>query len=160
MVTALKMEVLSEARIVEVYQIARAYALKANYGQEVEADFPGYAVTKLIEVGEIHMPTCFINFLRAKYGAKTSSRYHLSKALRSSADLTEVVERGEFCLGIESVEIKALLETVLSGAELAIVTERVILETPLRDIADRFEISSARVSQIVKEALIKVREYL
>ena len=55
MVTALKMEVLSEARIVEVYQIARAYALKANYGQEVEADFPGYAVTKLIEVGEIHM---------------------------------------------------------------------------------------------------------
>ncbi|NRA68936.1 MAG: hypothetical protein HRU19_30940 [Pseudobacteriovorax sp.] len=158
--SALKIERLTETRITEVYEIAQAYARKANYSDEVVSDFPGYAVTKLIENGSIHMNTCFIDFLRFLYGAKHSSRYELSKALKTSCEITEMNESGALCEKMNTVELITFLESVLSDSEFDIVKERVILETPIKKVAEDLSISAARVSQLVKEALMKVKNGL
>lgn len=143
-------------REIEIYDIARRYVIKRSYSEDIIEDFPGWAVTAFIEGRGSRMDYLFCDFMRSRLGVRGSARSEANRAAtidHSDLDLT--------CGNDAAGDLETLdALKILDPRSRDLVWRVIILGERLREVSADTGLTMARISQIVKAALITLRDVL
>ena len=144
------------SREVEFYDIARRFAMKKAYSEEVVMDFPGWALTRFLEGKGSRVDWMFVDYMRAMYGTTGSARSVANSTPCVDLFDVDVASASNAFSDIEAIDSLR----VLSDRDRDLVIRVVILGEGLREVAADTGLSMARISQIVKAALATLRDSL
>ncbi len=144
----------NEMNEIKFYERCQAIARRKGYRQEIVDDFPSWAMEKYLTGRKATPDQLFVDYLRSFLGLEGSENQKVKKSLESNRD-----EALSFVASVENVdlfEVVDLLKTLV-GRDQEMMNFYFIEGFTKKEIADKYGLSEARVSQCISKVVEQLK---